>query len=101
MATVYKPKQITIDVEMDSMGGLTLTPQSDRIRRKIIKHLSEFGESSDGTVYIQTDYDVEHFIDDQIPRNKRDEIYEGYEVSIRMDPWIFGHYVGYDAHEVL
>ena len=90
-----------VTVEMNSMGHLTLTPQSDKLRKKIVKHLKSMGvDNEDGTVYIQYDYDIEAFLEN-LPRSKVRDIQEGYGVTISMDEWTYGHYVGWDAHEAL
>lgn len=90
-----------VRVEQDNIGALILTPQNDRLRGRIRRHLKSFGVQSDGTAYIQSDYDVEHFINEYVPARKRAPIRNGWGTTIDIDPWVLGHIYGYDTQEVL
>jgi hypothetical protein len=89
-----------VEVEEDGMGNIILTPVSKKVRAQMRKHNKEWHGHADDTVFLQAEADTYAF-KDMLPRAKRREVEEGYTVVIQMDPWIFGHYVGYDFHEVI
>jgi hypothetical protein len=92
---------IRVRVSLDRMGCLTLTP-SERIQRQIVRLFESMGSiQPDGTAFIQQDTEVDSFIDEYVPARKRRDLREGWDVTITMDPWTFGHFVGYDFHEAI
>lgn len=94
-------RYIHVRCSLDRLGCLTLTP-SERIQRQAARHLRSFGmEHADGTAFIQLDYEVDGFIEEHVPPRKRRDLREGCDVTITMDPWIFGHFIGYDFHEAI
>ena len=89
-----------IDVQMDRMGSIVLTPRSKKVRAQMRKHNKEWTGHADDTVYLQEGFGASEFLG-LLPRAKRRELEAGWPLTIRMDPWEFGHYVGYDFHEVI
>ncbi len=90
-----------VEVQEDRMGMLLLTPVSKKVQAQMRKHTKEWTGHADDTVLIQRDYDVEHFLERYVPAAKRRDVREGWGARIQMDPWEFGHFVGYDFHEVI
>lgn len=88
-----------VEVQMNRMGAVTLTPVSKKVRRQMRAHNQEWLGHPDEDVYLQGDRGYE-FLDMLSPAQRRD-VEEGWGATVRMDPWIFGHYVGYDFHEVI
>ena len=91
---------IKIRVREDSMGCLHLTPIKESYIDQIIDYLKEFNVDSDGSVLIQSDYDVESFYEDCNYRQKRD-IQSGWGATMLFDAWTFLNYIGWDACESL
>ncbi len=91
--------RIKIEVEEDRMGMLTLTPVSQKLQRRIERYLDEWNVSWVGSVLIQREDNIESFMADQLSSAQRGEVREGWGVTILMDPWTFGHYIGWDAHD--
>jgi len=91
---------IKINVREDSMGCLYLTPVKQSYIDQIIEYLKEFNVDSDGSVLIQSDYEVESFYEDCTYRQKRD-IQSGWGANMLFDAWTFLNYVGWDACESL
>ena len=89
-----------IDVQSDNMGNITAVPRSDRIRRKFVAHLKDMGAGGDGTAFFQEGGAASAFLEDCSPKQRRD-IDGGYRVSMRVDPWLFGMWLGWDAHHVV
>lgn len=91
-----------IEVEMDRMGCLTLTPVNDRIRRRFARHLrAVYSPHADGTAFLQSDWDVEAFLTDHLRPAQARDVRRGWTVRVRIDPWLYGHYLGWDAHTVV
>ena len=91
---------IKIRVREDSMGCLHLTPIKESYINQIIDYLKEFNVDSDGSAFIQSDYDVESFYEDCNYRQKR-EIQSGWGATMLFDAWTFLNYIGWDACEGL
>ena len=91
---------IKIRVKEDSMGCLTLTPIKQSYIDQIIEYLKEFKVDSDGSVFMQWDYDIESFYDDCNARQRRD-IKSGWGATMLFDAWTFLNTIGWDANEGL
>lgn len=91
---------IKIRVKEDSMGCLTLTPVRQSYIDQIIEYLKEFNVDSDGSVFIQSDYDIESFYNDCNARQRKD-IQSGWGSTMLFDSWTFLTMIGYDANEGL
>lgn len=91
---------IKINVREDSMGCLYLTPIKQSYIDQIIEYLKEFNVEADGSVLIQSDYDVESFYEDCTYRQRKD-IQSGWGANMLFDAWTFLNYIGWDACEGL
>lgn len=90
-----------ITVKRCLIGNLLLTPVNDRWRKKFARHLRKHeSPHADGTVLLQNDADVETFLDEHLTPRQSREVRAGWTVRVRIDPWEFGHYLGWDAHTV-
>ena len=88
-----------VDVSMDRMGNVVARPRSARIARKYTKHLAGFGVKSDGSAFFQEGGPASEFLADLKPGQVRD-LESGWDVTLRLDPWVFGQWLGWDACEV-
>lgn len=86
-----------VTASIDRMGFVTIRPVSQRRADAYLEHLAVFG-IDDASVFIQTDYDVEAFIAQDVPPRYRRDLREGWDVTFHVDPWVFGHWLGYDCH---
>lgn len=93
-------RQIIIDVAQDRMGNVLLTPRNERVRRQMKKHNKEWTNNASDDVFLQESKGDE-FIEEKLTSTQARDVNAGYKVGIKMDPWEFGHYVGYDFHEVI
>jgi len=91
---------IKINAREDSMGCLTLTPIKQSYIDQIIEYLKEFNVDSDGSVFIQSDYDIESFYNDCNSRQRKD-IQSGWGSTMLFDNWTFLTMIGWDASEGL
>lgn len=86
-----------IQVSMNRFGHLELSPVSERWARKFVRYLKRWEPNADGDVYIQEDYNVEAFLEENLSPSQQKDIRSGWSVTIRMDPWVYGHHLGWDA----
>lgn len=82
------------------MGCLHLTPLKQSYSDQIIEYLKEFNVDSDGSVFIQYDYDIVSFYEDCSYRQRKD-IRSGWGATMLFDAWTFLNYIGWDACESL
>lgn len=92
--------KIKINVSQDGMGMLYLRPIKQSYIDQIIEYLRDFNVDSDGSVLIQSDYDVESFLDDCNSNQKKD-IENGWGCNMLFDAWTFLTWIGWDANEGL
>jgi hypothetical protein len=64
------------------------------------RHNKEWIGHADSTVFLQEGGPASEFLDTLNARQRRD-VEHGWTVGVKMDPWYFGHYVGYDFHEAI
>ena len=64
-------------VQMNRFGHLVVTPKN-----KAFQHIS---------LYFQSDFDVEEFIGSLVPARKRNELREGWDITIRIDSEYFSN----------
>lgn len=89
-----------VEIDMDNMGNVILTPRSKKIRAQMRRHNKEWTGYADDTVFLQEGGPVSEFLD-QLSPSDVSEIESGWTVTKRMDAWEFGVYVGYDFQEVI
>lgn len=94
-----KTGMMKITASVDRCGWLTVRPVSQRRERAYSAHLSTFG-IDDASVFIQSEHDVDAFIAHDVPSRYKKDLREGWTVTFHVDPWVFGHWLGYDCHEI-
>lgn len=99
MAKTYK-HGILVEVTEDRMGNILLRPKNEQIRKKMMAHTKEHIGSAEDTVFLQEGGPASEFME-RLPRRLQNEMQKGWGVTLKIDPWEFGHYVGYDFHEVI
>jgi len=93
-----------VDITMDRMGNMYLSPVSQKVQAQMRRHFQEMVGHPNDSVFLQDGQPVAEFLEHGEPRLSRSEVSEierGWKVTKRMDPWVFGHYAGYDFHEVV
>jgi hypothetical protein len=88
---------VLVNFTTDNMGAVYASPVSALWREAFASHLRTMGERADACAYFQAGPDE---LSGCIPPRKLRELAEGYSVTCRVDPWEFGHWLGYDAHTV-
>lgn len=83
----------------DDIGNLILQPVSEKRADKYAAHMEDMTGYAQRSAYLQNEYDITQFRSDLNGRARRELNFYG-AVTVRMDPWVFGHMLGYDAHEV-
>lgn len=87
-----------VEIQLEhGTGGYIITPTSKQWRAKFAFHMLEMTGKSTCIAYFQGDYDLPKEI-----KSHRDykELSKGWSLTIRVDPWIYGYWLGYDAYTV-
>lgn len=79
---------------------LTLNARKQSYIDQIIDYLKEFKVDSDGSVFMQSDYDIESFYNDCNARQRKD-IQSGWGATMLFDAWTFLTWIGWDVNEGL
>jgi hypothetical protein len=88
---------ILVSLATDSTGAVYATPVSAIWREAFASHMRQHTGHASACAYFQVGTDE---LAGCIPDRKLRELSEGYAVTCRVDPWEFGHWLGYDAHTV-
>lgn len=86
-----------IRLHLNRFGHVELSFVNARLLRRVLETVIRNGGPNEETAYIQHDADVESLLQD-LPARSRQDIENGWDVKVRMDPWDAAHYYGYDAH---
>jgi hypothetical protein len=92
-------KTIIVEVSRDRMGSIIVEPIRESYRLTYAAHMREMTGRSTCQAYIP-EHCAEEFINECCPKWHRADLRNGYAVRFRLDPWIFGNLLGYDACEV-
>ena len=78
--------------------GYKAIPVSQKWRDKYCRHMQDMGQSAISSVFFNGDYELP----EEVARNRQyKELGKGYSIQIKVDPWVYGHWLGYDACEVV
>lgn len=92
---------VLVEAEVNRFGDLEVVPVNRRFARQIERHLKEMGVLQGAGLYIQSDWEVDEFIDEFVPKRKRNELRQGWPVRFLMDRWTYLVHVGWDASEAV
>lgn len=92
------PDRIQVEATMDSMGNITARPKSDEYSKAFAEVQKENGGGGDLDCFFQEGMGATEFLENHVPKSLREDLYSGYDVSFEEDPWVVGHWYGYDAH---
>jgi hypothetical protein len=87
---------IKIEAFDDRWGDVILRPVSQKHCEAYMQHMYGIGTKSDDCSVFTRLEDVAPYM----PKAKLRDLQNGWGVVFLMDPWVFGHLLGYDAHEV-
>lgn len=79
-------------------GAYTANPVSTKWRQKFSRHMKEMGQRATSSVFFQSDEDLPESIRNN-PRAMR-MLRGGWNATVLVDPWEYGHWLGWDAHTV-
>jgi hypothetical protein len=90
---------MVIEIEYDFLGALVVRPLDRKICGRVTDHLKDFKIYSDGSVYLQTSQEIEDFLEEcRIDNETREMVEKGWPQETEIDPWVYGHFLGWDAH---
>jgi hypothetical protein len=84
---------------MDRSGNITVKPVSPRIQRKYANHMQEMTGNRTWGAFFNDGAEASQLLE-EFPAKHRRELEKGWPVRFKVDPWTFGHWLGYDSHEV-
>lgn len=91
---------ILVDITMDYHGAINLEPRNEKVKAQMRVHNSEWRGFPYDTVFLQEGREASEF-EQHLTAKELSEISSGWTVAKKFDPWMFGHLVGYDFHEVI
>ena len=91
--------KILVEAEMDRMGNITVKPSSPRHQRLYADHMEEMTGNRTWGAFFNDGAEASQLLE-EFPARRRRELEKGWPVRFKVDPWQFGHWLGYDAHEV-
>lgn len=87
-----------VTFSQDSMGNIHAAPVSAAHQARFAEHCAQFHPGHDGSAFIQEAQPED--LAGILPPRRINELFEGYNVRVRMSAWDYGHLLGYDAHYV-
>ena len=90
---------IIVCARMDAMGSIIVRPVSDKHARHFQRAVVANGGPNDIDVYLQEGDPASEFLEQDVPPRYRRDLEHGWTVRWRVDPWIVGHWYGWDAAE--
>jgi hypothetical protein len=95
------PAKIKVTASMDRMGNILVRPVNIRYARAFANHVKELSGhhgSPDLDAFFQDGGSASEFLSRDVPRRHRKDLENGYSVTWKEDPWVVGHWYGWDAH---
>ena len=86
---------ILVQARMDRYGSLLVRPVKTSYAKKFAKVVKDYTGHLDLEIFIQN---PDEFLENDIPRRYIKDLENGYTIRFLADPWIVGHWYGYDAH---
>ena len=77
--------------------GYVARPVSDRIAKRYARHMHDVGQTASAEAFAQERLGEWA---EWLPRRAVRDLEAGWSVTVRLDSWVFGHWLGYDAHNV-
>ena len=89
--------KIKVSVWMDRMGNISGAPHRKDLRDKIGAHMKKMTGHNTKTFFFQEGGPAEDFMEN-CSKKQRQNLKQGYDITILVDPWIMAHWYGYDTH---
>lgn len=78
-------------------GAYMAEPLADHWRQAFAEYMAQWGNPS-AQAFFQGDWDLPETIREN---RQYPELAKGWDITILVDPWEFGHWLGYDAHTIV
>lgn len=94
---------IDIIVSKDRMGNVYAEPTNPDWRRAFGAHVAEFtghSQADEQSAFFQEGDPADAFVDNSVPPPYRADLHDGWPVVFGADPWVVGHWYGYDAQVI-
>ena len=86
-----------INIYKTTYGNYITEPVSTKWAHKFAKHMEEWTDHHDASAFFQGDYELP----ETVTQNRQFKaLQDGYTITIQIDPWEYGHWLGWDAHTI-
>jgi hypothetical protein len=93
-------RKIKVKALTTRQGDVLVKPVAEEYCEKYRQHMREVGGPSSAAAFFQEGMGAEEFLANDVPPRHRRDLEQGCVVTFLIDPWEFGHWLGWDAHEV-
>lgn len=93
--------EIKVKAKTDSMGNIIVAPTDPTWQHAFAKHVSEFTGhpvEDETEAFFQEGGPAQEFIANDVPARYRGLLLDGWSIEFEADPWVVGHWYGYDAY---
>ena len=88
---------IKVTISQNRYGGYAAIPVSSYWQRRFAQHMLEYTGRRSAEAYFQGEWELPESV---YLNWQYTELEKGWDITILVDPWEFGHWLGYDAHIV-
>lgn len=92
------PNKIQVRAKMDRMGNILVWPVGAAYAKAFVRVCNDNGGSCERKAFFQEGMGAQEFMENDVPRKYWRDLENGYEVTWMADPWVVGHWYGWDAH---
>ena len=94
-------KNIRVKVFEDRMGNIQGFPVRKDLCDKIRNHLNEMvNDKQSSLFFMQEGMGAEEFKQEFLSKQQQKDVENGWYVTLTIDPWIVGHWYGWDTHTI-
>jgi len=92
--------KIQVEAYRNREGDLLVRPVSTIYARKYAEHMRDMTGTPSFEAFFGADTAAQAEILSKFPQQARERLEQGWPVRFKVEAWTFGHWLGYDAHEV-
>jgi len=92
------PRMIRVEAEMDQMGNISVKPSDVKYARTFSEVRKSNGGGDGLDCFFQEGMGASEFLKEHIPQDLHEDLEQGWSIDFKVDPWVVGHWYGYDAH---
>lgn len=92
--------EIKVKAKMDAMGNIIVAPTDPAWRNAFARCVSESTGrpvEDETEAFFQDGAPAQEFIRNDVPKRLQGHLLDGWSIEFEIDPWVVGHWYGYDA----